>query len=60
MHNEKQNIYKFFVVQDGSPAVLGMPDIDKLSLISFNCETTHVKVAVYGSETIVSAKAQFK
>ena len=37
MKNPK--IYKFFVVQDGGPAVFGMPDIDKLSLISFNCET---------------------
>ena len=38
MHNEKQTICKFFVVQDGGPMVLGMPDIDKLSLISFNCK----------------------
>ena len=39
MHNEKQKICKFFVVQDYSQAVIGMPDIDKLSLISFYCET---------------------
>ena len=44
MYNEKQKICKIFVVQDGSPAVLGMQDIDKLSLISFNCETTHRQV----------------
>ena len=28
------------------PTVLGIPDIDKLSLISFNGETTHKQVAV--------------
>ena len=41
-----ENIGKFFVVQDGSPAVLGMSDIDKLSLISFNCETIGRQVAL--------------
>ena len=40
---------------DGSPAVLGMPEIDQLSLISFNCEGTHRHVAVDDS-----AKDQFK
>ena len=38
-------ICKFFVVQDGRPAVLGVPDIDKLSLISFNSETIGRQVA---------------
>ena len=32
-------------MQDSGPAVLGMPDIDKLCLISFNCETTDRQVA---------------
>ena len=32
---------KFFVVHNGSPAVLGMQDIDKLGLISVNYNTTH-------------------
>ena len=32
-------------MQDVSPAVLGMPDIDKLSLISVNSETTNRQVA---------------
>ena len=45
MHNEKQKICMFVVVQDGSSAVLVMADIDKLSLISFNCETTQRQVA---------------
>ena len=34
-----------FVVQDGGPAVLGMPDIDKLGLISVNCKNTKRQVA---------------
>ena len=33
MHKEKPKMCKFFVVQDGGPAVLGLPVIDKLSLI---------------------------
>ena len=33
-------------MQDGGPTVLCMPDIDKLGLISVNCETTHRQVAV--------------
>ena len=32
-------------MQGSSPAVLGMPDIDKLSLISFKCETIGRQVA---------------
>ena len=46
IHNEKSKHCRFSLVQDGGPAVLGMPDIDKLSLISFNCETTHRQVTV--------------
>ena len=36
---------KFFVVQNGSLAVSGMPDIDTLGLISLNYDTAHRKVA---------------
>ena len=32
-------------MQDGSPVVLGMPDIDKLSLILFDCTTINRQVA---------------
>ena len=45
IHNERQKICKFFVVPDSGTAVLGMPDIDKLGIISFNCETMHGQVA---------------
>ena len=44
MHNEMPKKLLVFVVQDGGPAVLGIPDIDKLSLISFNCKTTDRQV----------------
>ena len=45
MHNGKEKICKFFVAHNGSPAVLGMQDIDKLGLISINYNTKHRKVA---------------
>ena len=35
-YNEKENICKFFVVHNGSKAVLGMPDIDRLGMLSIN------------------------
>ena len=41
MHNEKEEICKFFVVQNGTLPVLGMQDIDKLGLISIIYDTTH-------------------
>ena len=41
-YNEKENICKFVVVQNGSPAVLG---IDKLGLISVNYNTMPRQVA---------------
>ena len=34
-HNEKK-ICKFFVAHNGSPAVLGMQDIDRLGMLSIN------------------------
>ena len=36
-HNEKEKICKFFVAHNGSLAVLGMQDIDKLGMLSSNC-----------------------
>ena len=44
-HNGKEKICKFFVMHNGSPAVLGMQDIDKLGLISINYNTEHRQVA---------------
>ena len=41
---KKEKICKFFVVHIGSPAVLGMQDIDKLGLISINYDTMHGQV----------------
>ena len=45
MHKEKENDCKFFIVQDSSLAVLGMPDIDNLDVLPINCETIGRKVA---------------
>ena len=42
---KKKKIVSFFIAQNGSPAVLGMPDIDRLDLISLNYDTTHRLVA---------------
>ena len=42
---KKKKLCKFFIAQNGSPAVLGMQDIDKLGLISVNYNTTHRQVA---------------
>ena len=44
IHNKKEKICKFIVAQNGSPAVLGMQDIDKLALISINYDTMHSQV----------------
>ena len=33
-HNDKEKICKFFVAHNGSPAVLGMQDIDRLGMLS--------------------------
>ena len=35
-HNDKEKICKFFVAHNGSPAVLGMQDIDRLGMLSIN------------------------
>ena len=58
IHNEKEKKIKFFVVQIGSPAVLGMPDIDKLGLISLIYDTTHRQVAADDSRD--NSESQFK
>ena len=38
-HNEKEKICKFFVAHNGSLAVLGMQDIDRLGMLSINCNS---------------------
>ena len=38
-YNEKERICKFFVVQNGSMAVLGMQDIDRLGSLSINLKS---------------------
>ena len=35
-HKEKQKICKFFVVPGSGPALFGMPDIDKLGVLTIN------------------------
>ena len=45
MHNRKERMCTFFVVHNGSLAVLGMQDIDKLGLLSINCRSKHGQVA---------------
>ena len=44
-NNEKEKNCKVFVAHNSRSVMLGMQDIDKLSLISVNCNTTHRKVA---------------
>ena len=39
MHKGKEKDCKFFVVQGGIPALVGMPEIDNLSVLTLNCET---------------------
>ena len=41
---KKRKNCKFFVAQNGSPAVLDMQDIVGLGLMSINYDTTHRKV----------------
>ena len=36
--HKKKKIVSCFVVQGGSSAVLGMPDIDSLGVLTINCE----------------------
>ena len=38
-YNEKERICKFFVMQNGSMAVLGMWDIDRLGMLSINLKS---------------------
>ena len=38
-HSEKEKICKFFVAHNGSPAVLGLQDIDRLGMLSINCNS---------------------
>ena len=35
-HNEKEKICKFFIAHNGSMAVLGMQDINRLGMLSIN------------------------
>ena len=45
MHEEKEKDCNFFVVQGGSPAGLGIPDIDSLGVLTINCEKKGRQVA---------------
>ena len=45
IYKEKEKICKFFVVKNGSWAVLGMQDIAKIALILINYDTTHRQVS---------------
>ena len=38
-HNNKQKLCKFFVVPGNGQALLGMPDIDTLNIITINFNT---------------------
>ena len=65
---KKKKKCKFFVVQSGGPAVLSMPDIDKLGLMSLTYDTAHRQVAaddsIDNSESPIQTKGgkceQFK
>ena len=58
MDNGKQKICKFFVVHNGSPAVLGMQDIDKLGLISVIYSTKCRQVTKEDSRDISESPRQ--
>ena len=45
MHNGKEKMCKFFIAHNGSLAVLGMHDIDKLGLLSINHNSKNRQVA---------------
>ena len=45
-YNEKERICKFFVAHNGSMAVLGMLDIDRLGMLSINLNSKNRQVAV--------------
>ena len=45
MHNGKEKMCKFFIAHNGSLAVLGMQDIDKLGLLSINHNSKNRQVA---------------
>ena len=45
MNNGKEMMCKFFAEHKGSPAVLGMQDIDMLGLLSINYSSKHRQVA---------------
>ena len=44
-HNEKEKICKFLVMHNGSMAVLGMQDIDRLGMLSINLNSDNRQVA---------------
>ena len=56
-HNEKKKIYKFYVAHNGSPAVLGMQDIDRLGMLSINCNSKKRQVAEESNEDKGKQKA---
>ena len=49
-HNEKEKICKFFVAHNGSLAVLGMQDIDRLGMLSINCNSKNRQVEEESNE----------
>ena len=49
-HNEKGKIYKFFVAHNGSLAVLGMQDIDRLGMLSINRNSKNRQVEEESNE----------
>ena len=60
-YNEKERICKFFIVQNGSTAVLGMWDIDKLGMLSINLKSKkQVAVTEKTIKTIVRVKGKQK
>ena len=49
-HNDKEKMHRFFVVYSGSLAVLGMQDIDRLGMLSINCNSHNRQVAEESNE----------
>ena len=45
MHNEKPNVHGLFVVPESSPALLGMPDIETLGVLTIDDKTIDRKLA---------------
>ena len=60
MHKEKQKICKLLVVPGSSPALLSMPDIDNLHVLTINYETINRQLVSYDNADNRKRKSQYE